>query len=121
MSSRASDVAAQSEQYTRIYGDDTTPAGSPYDLQNSHQRGAPTATVEGDASEESLPSSEALVTSKTHPLWQDWLKTEAAARKAGIEQDTSSVKLGHVTESALQASIEDLQGQIAEATKQTAF
>jgi hypothetical protein len=58
---------------------------------------------------------DALVTDKNHPLWKRWLSAEADARKAELGIDTSGVKLGKVTEIALDASCADLESMIAEA------
>ncbi len=59
---------------------------------------------------------DALVTDKNHPLWKRWLSAEAEARKANLGIDTSGVKLGKVTEIALDASCADLESMVAEKT-----
>jgi hypothetical protein len=58
----------------------------------------------------------ALVSSKSHPLWKRWLELEKRARAAGLDLDTSTVKLAEITEESLAASIAELETMIAEAS-----
>jgi hypothetical protein len=68
-----------------------------------------------DARDSEPVFTDALVTDKNHPLWKRWLSAEAAARKAELGIDTSGVKLGKVTEIALDASCADLESMVYEA------
>jgi phage recombination protein Bet len=84
-------------RYEQIFGDVDH---SPYDLPER----APTAPeITG-----------AMVTKKDHPLWQEWLKAEKQARAAGLDIDTSEVKLGAITDVSLEATIAQLAGDIAD-------
>lgn len=59
-----------------------------------------------------------VITDKNHPLWRAWLDAERRARIAGVDFDTADVQLGHITEASLRASIDALEGMIADATDQ---
>jgi hypothetical protein len=68
-----------------------------------------------DARDSEPVFTDALVTDKNHALWKRWLSAEAAARKAELGIDTSGVKLGKVTEVALEVGCADLESMIGEA------
>jgi hypothetical protein len=69
--------------------------------------------TEEDRDRDGVPPSP-MVTRKDDPQWQKWLAVEREARAAGVDVDTSGVRLGQITDVALEASIADLQGMIAE-------
>jgi hypothetical protein len=77
------------------------------------QRDTEPVAVEDEAPSDPSPVDGALVTSKTHPMWKRWLDAERAARAAGVSDEllahAEGVRLGQITEVALEAACADLE------------
>lgn len=66
--------------------------------------------------EEDAARSQPMVTSKSHPLWKEWLEAEGKARSVGLQLDTSMVALP-VTEEALREALKTLLEAVADKAK----